>query len=160
MRAQVKMYKNDGAGKNGYPVKLIISHNKKIKRKTLVTVLEKYWDPVREIPLPSYPHFETLYSRILEIRSRAVGIEFYEMEDMTMAMNFLLNSGKKDKMIDCHTYGDQRTGYMRSVVRGGNAISYEDATKALMTVAPSLKFSELPPAHFSKMKVKRRLDGC
>ncbi|HLV62472.1 hypothetical protein, partial [Galbibacter sp.] len=160
MKAQVKMYKNDGAGKTGYPVKLIISHKKKIERKTLVTDLEKYWDPVREIPLPSYPDFETLYSRILEIRSRAVGIEFYEMEDMTMAMNFLLNSGKKDKLIDFYTYVDQRASYMRSLGREGNAISYEDAKKALMTVAPSLKFSELTPALISKMKVKKRLDGC
>src|SRR5690606_35607077 len=160
MKAQIKMYKNDGAGKNGYPVKLIISHNKKIKRKTLVTVLEKYWDPVREIPLPSYPDFETLYSRILEIRTKAIGIEFHELEDLNQAMEFLLNSGKKEKLIDFYTYLDQRASYMRSLGREGNAISYEDSKKALMTVAPSLKFSELTPALISKMKAKKRLDGC
>src|SRR5690606_38899482 len=160
MKAQVRMYKNDGPGKHGYPIKLIISHHKKTKRKTLVTVLEKYWDPVREIPLPSYPDFETLYSRILEIRAKAIGIEFQEIDDVSLAMDFLLNSGRKSKLIDFYSYIDQRASYMRSLGREGNAISYEDAKKALMAVAPSLKFSDLTPALISKMKAKKRVDGC
>ncbi|QLE02913.1 phage integrase SAM-like domain-containing protein [Galbibacter sp. BG1] len=159
MKANVKLYTNDGKSPNGYPVKVIITHQKKIKRKTLAHVPEDLWDEVRQVPKPSHPDFESLYTRILEIRAKAVSYKFYELEDVKLAMDFLLDIPNKKKIIDFYTFQEQYCEYMRSVDREGNAISFEDAVKQFKKVAPKLEFVDLNPALVNAFKVNQRKKG-
>lgn len=159
MKSTIKLYLNDGEGPNGYPVKLILTHQKKITRKTLAHVSMDNWDSLRELPLPSYPDFENLYTRILEIRAKSIGSKFKEFNSLKEAMDYLLNVSDVKPKMDFYTYLKHRCDYMRSVGREGNAIAIEAAEKQFIKVAPYLEFKDFNPQLITAFKTMKRLDG-
>ncbi|WP_024770821.1 Arm DNA-binding domain-containing protein [Aquimarina macrocephali] len=79
MKATVKLYKNDGKSKGLYPVKLIITHQKKIKRKTIGYSLAEDWNTLHELPKTSHDDYEDLYGLIMEYRKKALPLKFKEL---------------------------------------------------------------------------------
>ena len=58
MTGKIMLLKNDGLTKNGYPIKLILSHDRKIKRKKLFSSFEADWNNLRQLPKPTSADFE------------------------------------------------------------------------------------------------------
>lgn len=69
MKASVKVYTTDSSKSGLYPVKLIVAHLKKIKRKTIANTLLQDWDLLKQLPKPSHPDFELLYGELMNIRA-------------------------------------------------------------------------------------------
>lgn len=148
MKAKVKLYKNDGKGDLGFPIKLIISHQRKTRRKTISYSQEEDWDPVQEIPKVTHDDFEDLYGRIMDLRKKSAKMEFREILDFEAAFEYLLEKKNRSKLTaDFFVWGDRCVAQMVSEDRIGNAKSYQNSLDALQRYSPRLKFSELTP-HF------------
>lgn len=89
MKARVVFYKTDGLAANGkYPVKLIIEHKKKRKRKTIGYSLEKHWDFSKEMPNKKHPLYFDLYAKIGNMRMVAESLELMDQTDVVKAMGY------------------------------------------------------------------------
>ncbi len=158
MKATVKLYKNDGQGENGWPIKLIISHNRKTKRKIINNTSQEDWNFIQELPKASHEDFEDLYSYILEIRKKAVKTEFKNLEDLDLAFDYLLD--KSNILGNCfYTYADSRVAYMEKVGRKGNAAAYRSAKIELQKLFPSLTFEEFTPQMLQEFKEFKKAEG-
>ncbi|WP_121665271.1 tyrosine-type recombinase/integrase [Mesonia aquimarina] len=151
MKATVKLYKTDGQGEYGFPVKLIISHNRKTRRKTIGYSFEEDWDLTSNLPLPSHDDFEDLYTTILDIRKKAVLSDFRKLDDFPAAFDFF--SDKKPTVsLNFYSWMDKRIKLMESQNRNGNASIYRDAKKAFETFSPQLNFKDITPQFIERFK--------
>ena len=158
MKAAVKLYKTDGSAKDGfYPVKLIIEHQKKRKRKTISYSRIEDWDERGQLPKVSHDDFENLYGFIMELRSKTRSMEFLNLEDVDAAMDFF--DQKKDDQIDFYLFADQMVEKMRSLGRSGNADAYQCAVDQLKKYQPSLEFPEITGSFLEYFKQYKLMEG-
>jgi integrase len=158
MKASVKLYQNDGQGKNGFPVKLIISHARKTRRKTIAFSAAEDWDPIQELPRPSHEDFEDLYAEILDLRKKAVKMEFSKLEDLDLAFDYM--AGESTVQGNCfYKYADSRVAYMERMGRHGNAVAYRAAKIELKKLFPRLTFEELTSQKLQEFKEFKKATG-
>lgn len=158
MKATVKLYKNDGPGEFGWPVKLIISHQRKTKRKLIHYTTQEDWNFIQELPKASHEDFEELYSYILEIRKNAIKQEFRSLEDMDLAFAYLLDI--EAPASNCfYTFAEKRVEYMERVGRKGNASAYRSAKIELKKLFPVMNFKDLTPQKLQEFKEFKKADG-
>lgn len=145
MKATVKLYQYDGEKENGFPVKVILfrSTPKGTSRKTLAYSTLQDWDPITELPRRSHPDYIDLYSTILNIRSRAVKMEFRNLTSFDRAYNYLVDTPAPTKVTDFYAWGQRCVDTMYKENRVGNAQSYTNSLDALKRFAPHLEFSDL-----------------
>ena len=158
MKASIKLYKNDGAGEYGFPVKLIISHSGKTRRKTIGYAQEDDWDLTSQLPLPSHDDFENLYGTILLIKKKAVTAEFRSLEKHDKAFGFLM--GEKQKPVsDFYKYADQLIERLRKNGNTGNARVYEIAATQLENFRPQLNLKDITPQLMVQFKESKKAEG-
>lgn len=155
MKASVRLYKSDGAGEYGFPVKVIVSHLNKRSRKTIGYSELEDWDITSQLPLPSHDDFEDLYGTILEVKKKAARMEFRRLTDLEAAFEYLLNERDR-KTYDFFAWAVQRIEYMEKHGRQGNAEAYRTAMNELQRFSPSLKFSEITPVFLERFKAYKR----
>ena len=158
MKAKIQLYQNDGESLHGYPVKLILSHERKTRRKTLSYSNLNDWDLLKNLPLKTHPDFEELYSRILNMKAKSIKFDFRELTDFEDAFELLLD--KRKKKVDLFSeWADQRISFMEKNNRPGNADAYRTAKNQLDKFAPYLKLSEITPRLLDNFKVFKKSEG-
>ena len=158
MKATVKIYKNDGSKSLVYPVKLIVTHQKKIKRKTIANTQLRDWDELKELPKPTHPDFELLYGQMMEIRAKAVTRLFKNMTCLDRAMDFFLQV-ENQKQNDFYKFAATEIERMRKMGRKGNAFAYEFSVAQLKKFAPFLDFEDIDRYLLENFKRHKLMDG-
>ena len=125
------------------PIKLIVSHNKKTKRRTIGYAQYATWDPLKSLPTPSHPDFENLYGTILDIRKKAVTAAFMEITDLDDALAYLLDISAKPSVFTFEDYFKKQIAIMRKLGRDGNADAYQWAINSFKTFAPGVKLVDI-----------------
>lgn len=157
VKASIKLYKNDGIRNGVYPVKLIVSHQKKIKRKTIAHASEHQWDHRKELPLPSHDDFEALYGFIMEARLKASQMAFRNLTDLEAAMNYL--ESVPHVSADFYAFGEAMVKQMRSEGRSGNADVYMMALNNLKDFRPKLRFEDITSVLLEEYKASKKASG-
>lgn len=157
MNANVKIYKTDGSSNDFFPIKLIITHNRKRKRKIISYSRIEDWDEQNQVPRTSHDDFEDLYSRILEIRSLSRSLKFLQLENVDSGMEFF--DSKFEKKLDFYSFADQQIEIMRSLGRSGNADAYQCAIDQLVKFAPALEFEQITMHFLEQFKQLKRGEG-
>lgn len=158
MKAKVKIWTSDGETAQGFPVKLILSHNRKTRRKTIFYSPAEDWDITKELPKPSHYDFEDLYARTLNIKAKAVKMEFQELEDFEKAFDYLLDI-KKKLILSFYDWADKRIEYMEKQNRKGNAEAYLFSKIELEKYRPNLSFSDFTPTLLEGFKAYKKAQG-
>ena len=151
MRASVKLFKNDGVSKFGYPIKVILSHNSKEKRKTIGHAYLEDWDLVSDLPLTSHAAFGDLYPEILNIRAKAVERDFLKLERFDLALEYITGI-KKRTTTNFYSWCDERIAIMKRKKRFGNADAYLYAKNQFEKFAPDLNFKDVTPELLEQFK--------
>lgn len=161
MKASVKLYLNDGSSKKRFPVKLIVTHQKKIRRKTFAHSRADDWDLNSQMPRPTHPDFENLYSRIAQINILASRMEFRELEDLEAAMDFFnQNPDSEDSQNDSfYDFADQQIRDMIAQGRHGNAKAYQFTVDQLKKFAPDLPFDHITRFFLENFKAVKKSEG-
>ncbi len=142
MKAKIKLWTSDGETVEGFPVKLVLSHQRITRRRTLTHSLETDWNPQQELPRDSHDDYEDLYPKLLDIKKKAGRMEFKQISDFDVAFDFL--QGKTQvKVTDFYKFAESRIKFMKSIGRRGNANAYSDAVNALKEFAPVLSFPQI-----------------
>lgn len=157
MKATVKLYKSDGKSKGLYPVKLIITHQKKIRRKTIGYSSAEDWNALHELPKTSHDDYEDLYGLIMEYRKKALSLKFKELESVASGMSFF--EGSKGKITNFYLFADQEIERMRKLNRNGNADAYQYATDQLEKFAPELNFTDITRTLLENFKQHKKEEG-
>ncbi|HET8886791.1 MAG TPA: site-specific integrase [Salinimicrobium sp.] len=152
MKATVKLYKNDGETDLGFPVKIILSHERKTRRKTIGYAFASDWDLETGLPKQSHDDYEDLYSVVWEVKKRAAKMEFREMDDFSEAFEFL-NNKKRIQIKDFYNWAESCVALMEKQERKGNAASYQNSIDAFKRFAPHLDFKELTPTLLNSFKI-------
>ena len=126
LKATIKLYKSDGQSKLGYPLKLILSHKKKERKKTINHSELDDWNIKTELPLISHPDFDALYPEILTIRKRALKSAFTKLTDFDQGFDNVQNI-ERVNVIDFYEFAQNQVDYMKEMKRFGNADAYEYA---------------------------------
>lgn len=158
MKATVKIYKNDGSKSGRYPVKLIVTHKRKTKRKTISNTLLIDWDEIKQLPRPSHPDFETLYGSIMDIRAKSVTALFKKCTNLDVAVNFFLKAEQKQSK-DFYKFAEQEVVRMHKMGRTGNARAYSFSLAALKKYAPFLDFEDITSQLLENFKRQKQLEG-
>lgn len=156
MKATIKLYEYDGASDYGFPVKLIISHNKKIRRRIIGFSPKEDWEPTSQLPLPSHDDFEDLYTNILDLRKKAAKMEFQQMHDLDAAIEFFM--GSPMKQLSFYDFADQRINSLKQTGHFGNARVYEYTIDVLKLFKPNLTFKEITPTFVARFKEFKKAD--
>jgi hypothetical protein len=154
MKASIKLFESDGAGEFGYPVKVIISHKTKIKRKTIAHATTRQWDFRRNSPSPYHPDYEDLLDLIRGIRDRSQKRTFKDLEDVNLAWDYL-NQRPKKSPADFLKYGYQLADQIEGT-HSGNARAYRIALKELEKLEPEVYFKDLNTVFFERFKRFKR----
>ena len=155
MKARVRIFKSDGITFQGYPVKLSVTHKGRTSRKVIGYSTEEYWNPIREIPLPVHPDYETLYGLILNIRKISITQEFRSCTSIVRAFELL---GHKDKPANDPLVSEYFRVYilkLRSQGRDGYADLFESVSKQLKAYKPFLSVSDLTSEFLQEWKKHR-----
>lgn len=163
MKAKIRLYKNDGEKEQGFPVKIILSHNRKTSRKAISYSKEYDWNESLALPNPSHPDYEDLYDTVSQIHKKSLKQEFANLTDFDNAYSYLLERQEK-KVLSFYDFADERIAKMRTPnkqgkVREGNARAYQTAVNQLKEFAPHLTFEQLTSELLEAFKEHKREDG-
>lgn len=159
MKGKVKLYKNDGQTDGLYPVKLILSHNRKTRRKTIHHSHVLDWDELHNLPKPSHPDYEDLYERISGIQRKVQTREFKELEDFDNAFSVLIREEEKESDADFYAFAEKQIQNMKRLQRYGNAEAYEVTIEQIRKHHRKLSFSDLTPEVLNDFKKAKKEDG-
>ncbi len=157
MKATIKLYTNDGSSKGLYPIKLIVTHQKRIKRKTIAYSSIDDWDSIHELPKVTHDDFEDLYGLIMEYRKKALSIKFKELETVASGMAFF--EGRKGIITNFYLFADQEIERMNKLGRNGNALAYKYAKDQLEKFAPELNFTDINRTLLENFKQHKKEEG-
>jgi len=150
--------KNDGPTKKGYPVKLILSHDRKIKRKKLFSIFEADWNDLRQLPKPSADDFENKYDFILSLKSKLQDLEFQNITDFEIALNYLFKN-RAAKITSFYSYFQKRIDFMLQQNRKGNAKVYAETLVDLKKFKDSLTFKDVTIQFLNSYKLYKKDQG-
>jgi len=145
MKATVKLYVTDGETAAGFPIKLIISHKKKHRRKILTHSSLIDWDSGLQLPRSTHVDFDSLYPEILNMRAKAAKMDFRKLEDFDQAFEMLQDAPRKLAGTNFFTWGNRCVKLLQDQNKDGNAQSYRNSLDALARFEPQLNFEELTP---------------
>lgn len=157
MTGKIKLWTNDGETAKGFPVKLILSHNKKRKRKSLFYVLEEDWDLKNNTPKSSAPDFENKYVLVTDLKSKMQKLHFADLSDFDKAIDFLLEKGQKETSL--YSYFQKRINFMKAQNRFGNAKVYEETLVDLKKFRAVLNFEHLDRYFLEAYKQEKKDQG-
>lgn len=157
MKAKVQLYKSDGEREGKYPIKLILSHNKKVRRKTIGHAGLKFWNEDRQLPTPSHPNYDHLFDLLKEIEKNKDKQEFIDMENFDSAFEYLL--GREAKTVDFLEYGAQRANIELQKGKAGNARAYRIALKELKKFKDPVFFKDITSDFLERFKEHKQLEG-
>ena len=157
MKAKIRLYKNDGENEQGFPIKIILSHNRKTRRKTIAYSKEIDWDSQENIPLRDHPDKKNVYDKVYDIKKLYGTEEFRDIVNFDRAFEYLL--GAKKKEVDFFEYAEERIAYMESSGRSGNARAYRNAITELKKFRPSITFKELNKDLLESFKEYKKSEG-
>jgi integrase len=158
MKGKIKLYKNDGEGEQGFPVKIILSHDRKTRRKTIAYAKEYEWDEHYNFPLGSHPDYEDLYDQISQVKKKFGTGLFRDLEDFDQAFELLQGSPRKQSLrfLD---YGEERAKYMDQVGRKGNARAYRIALKELRKYNSTKSLQDIDRQFLEGFKQYKKSEG-
>lgn len=152
MKASIKIFTSDGSNKAGtYPIKLIVVHEKKTKRKIIARSTIEDWNQKDHMPFPHSEDFNYLFSYLIGIKKRIGSTYFSHISDIDEAFDYLLQV-EKLKDVDFYQYANERIDHMRKIKREGNADAYNDAINELKKFKPKLKYSEITKSFIGQFK--------
>jgi len=126
LKASVKLYKNDGEKARGYPVKLIVTHQGKVKRSTIGYSDLLNWDELKQLPKVTHPDYEYLFGKIYDIRSKSITSKLLNETDVLRAQAYLLDKkyipDTAPLLVD---FFDKEIEYLKKVGRFGSATKYK-----------------------------------
>ncbi|MDH7444646.1 site-specific integrase [Aquimarina sp. 2201CG14-23] len=157
MKATVKLYTTDGLSNGLYPVKLIVTHQKKIKRKTIGYSSADDWDDFNQLPKTSHDDFENLYGVILDYRKKAVAGKFKSLLNVTEGLQYFEGSEKKE--VNFYDFADKEITRMKKLGRNGNADAYQYAINELKKFSPYLKFNQIDRIVLENFKQYKKEEG-
>lgn len=160
MKAKIKLWKSDGETSQGFPVKLILSHKRKTKRRTVFYSPVEDWDELNQIPKNSHDDFEEVFGRVKDYEKKAVRLYFKEIEDFEKAFEYLLETGVTKKNISFYDWASERIEFMEKQGRKGNAEAYQTAVNELKYFSPFLNFSGFTPNLLEEFKSYKKSQGC
>lgn len=151
MKAAMKLYKNDGESELGFPVKLILTHNRKPKRRTISHAKLRNWDETKNQPRTTHPDFEYLFSLCMDIQKYNIQHQFKSLEDYDLGFNMILKDQQKvtNNFLD---WCDRCIELMQKQGRFGNAKSYQNSKDALERYAENISFTELTSQFLNEWK--------
>lgn len=160
MKAKVKLFKSDGTTDLGYPVKLILSHDKKVRRKTFHYSYEYEWNSKAGFPLGGHPDYDKLYDRISEINKKSRTSSFMELYDFDKAFDILLaTTESKTESKDFYSFGYERVAALRTQEKFGNATTYKTALDVLKKVYPYLNFKDITSDLLKDFRDTKKREG-
>ncbi|KAA1242911.1 site-specific integrase [Aquimarina sp. RZ0] len=157
MKATIQIYTSDGISNGMYPIKLIVSHQKKRKRKTIGYTTIDDWDEIHQLPKQSHDDFENLYGQIMDYRKKAITSEFRSLNDVTEGFSFFESLKKIN--VNFYDFADQEIDKMRKMNRNGNADAYQYAINELKKIAPFLTFEKVDRVLLENFKQLKRENG-
>ena len=153
MKAKVKLYQSDGESENGFPVKLILSHKGKTRRRTLHYAHTYEWDHNLDIPRGGHPDYDALYDRISEIVKVSRTMDFMEIDNFDRAFDILLKTKAKSTPAQSfYDYAYARVEKLKERGNFGNAKIYETALDQLFKEYDYLTFSEITPKLLARFR--------
>jgi site-specific recombinase XerD len=158
MTGKIMLLKNDGLTKNGYPIKLILSHDRKIKRKKLFSSFEADWNNLRQLPKPTSADFENKYDFILSIKSKLQDLEFQNITDFETALNYLFKN-EDAKITSFYSYFEKRIDFMQQQNRKGNAKVYAETLVDLKKFKDPLTFKDITMQFLNSYKLHKKDQG-
>lgn len=144
MKARVMLFKTDGDNKGKYPVKLILSHKGKTRRKTIGYSKERDWFEESNKPRSTHPDSENLWVKIEKIDELNAIEYFRELDNFDAAFSYALPKNKKQ--IDFLSYGEERAVFMENIKgnpRHGNARAYRTALNELKKFQGNVTFRDM-----------------
>ena len=157
MTGKIKLWKNDGETAKGYPVKLILSHNKKRKRKSLFYISENDWNAKDQIPKPGVTDFEDKYALVTNLKSKMQKLHFADLSDFDQAIDFLFDSAPKSTSL--YSYFQKRIDFMKAQNRFGNAKVYEETLVDLKKFRSELNFYHVNSYFLESYKQEKKDQG-
>lgn len=158
MKATVKLYTSDKGKTDVYPVKVVVTHQKKIKRKTIGYSLKSDWDFITGLPKPSHDDFEQLYIKVVDIKKKAILSVFKAHEDLQQALNYLLDKPLV-RSDDFYAFAESYIESLRKQGRIGTARSYNDTLNIIKKFALELTFDDITGSFIEDFKIHKRIDG-
>ena len=158
MKATVKLFTTDGDTTRGFPIKLIVSHKGKTKRKTIGFSSINHWDDLHQLPNVAHPDFENLYGKILDLRKMAITSAFLESESVETALYTLLGEQNKKNVL-VKDYFTKEIGYLEASKRYGTATLYTRVKKQVDLFAPGLTFDKITPSFLEEFK-RYKMKSC
>jgi hypothetical protein len=159
MKATIKIYRNDGEAENGYPVKLILSHNRKTRRKTIAHAKKGQWDDFNQLPTPYHPDYDHLYDLVNDMRKQSQQRKFKSIDSFEVAFECLRNQ-KEIVNRDFYTIAQERIQYMYNLKRIGNAEAYEQAVIELKKLFPVMPMHDFNKARLIQFKEWKKSQGA
>lgn len=158
MKATIKLYKSDGSTEQGYPIKLVLAHKGKTRRRTIQYAHEFEWDNAANFPRGGHPDYDSLWDKVSNVIKVSRTETFREIESFDEAFDLLL---KKSKPIstDFYKYGYDRVEALRQMGKNGNATVYNTALDALKKYHPYLNFRDLTPDLFKDFRDELKKEG-
>lgn len=143
MQIAIQIMQTEPLSKKGYPVKLIISHKGKIKRKLLFHSFPQNWDFGSNVPLNTHPNFNKVMPDIFILKAKIYEAE--KMGDLTAAINFLTDTekAKKNTSITIGKFIDQLVSEMKMQNRDGHGENFSTAKNEFLRFTDDLSFEDL-----------------
>ncbi|WP_424493946.1 tyrosine-type recombinase/integrase [Salinimicrobium sp. GXAS 041] len=157
MKASIKLFTSDGESDLGFPVKLVLYHDKKVRRKVIAHAKSYEWDSKENIPSVDHPDHENLYEFIFSIKSKSRKKEFKYIHDFDAAFGYLLKEDQETR--DFIAYGEQRALQMEKENRHGNARAYRIALRELYKYQPHITFDDLTNDFLNRFKEYKKSEG-
>lgn len=159
MKATVKIYRNDGEAEQGFPVKLILSHQRKTRRKTIAHAKKGQWDDFNQLPTPYHPDYDNLYDVVNDIRKHSQKREFKSIDSFDIAFDVLLRS-KEVISRDFYSIAQERIEYMYRLKRVGNAEAYEQSVIELKKLFPVMPMHDFNKPRLIQFKEWKKSQGA
>ena len=157
MNGKVTLYDNDKETKNGYPVKVILSHNRVVRRKTIHYSTLDYWNTKKDVPNAFHPDYNNLYDTIVNIRKECQKEEFRALDDFNTAFAYLIKDKEKN-ITDFIVYGRNLADEIEPRSKG-NASAYRYALKELEKFQHRVFFKDLSTVFFERFKRHKKVQG-
>lgn len=157
MTGKIKLWTNDGETAKGYPVKLILTHNRKRKRKSLFYIFKQDWNLKNNTLKPSAPDFEDKYALVTNLKSKMQKLHFADLSDFDQAIDFLFDTAPKSTSL--YSYFQKRIDFMNAQNRKGNAKVYEETLVDLKKFRSVLNFEHLDSYFLESYKQFKKDQG-
>ena len=157
MKAKIQLFKTDGAVEGKYPVKLILSHKGKVRRKTIGHSKPIFWDEKSQYPVRSHPNRDYFFDLLKHIDYVKEEQSFIDLSNFDHAFDLLLGGQKKE--VDFLSYGFDRVSYMEERGRHGNARAYSIALGELKKYKDPISFKELTKELLERFKDYKKGEG-